>query len=165
MPSARCGRSPNSVLSVSCTPSVTALIWRGFVPVQITKKSVKPPAFRRSSTTTSIAFLSSAARTAPATLFGNLGGVFFLVAAVVATLLVFKPLVLAMQIVYRSIQMMSEDMPRDGCGNEIVNRLASGEPLANRSGGDVVRLRLHEKNAGGSTDNAFDLRRAAHARP
>jgi hypothetical protein len=29
-------------------------------PVQITKKSVNPPAFRRSSTTTSSAFLSSA---------------------------------------------------------------------------------------------------------
>src|SRR5258706_7260557 len=165
MPSARCGRSPYSVFSVSCTPSVIALICRGFVPVQITKKSVKPPAFRRSGTTTSIAFLSSAARTAPATLFGNFGGVFFLVAAVVATLLVFKPLVFTMQVVYRSIQMVSEDMPCDGRGNEIVNRLAGGEPFANRRGGDVVRLRFHEKNAGGTIGDAFTARRAAHACP
>ena len=42
--------------------------------MQITKKSVKPPALRRSSTTTSSAFLSRATRTAAATAFGNFGG-------------------------------------------------------------------------------------------
>src|SRR5687768_17082438 len=71
MPSVSVGRSSSSRFSVSRTPSAIAVIWRGLPPVQITKKSVNPPAFRRSRTTTSSAFLSSAARTAPATALGN----------------------------------------------------------------------------------------------
>ena len=38
--------------------------------------------------------------------------------------------VLAMQVVYRSVQMMRDDVPRDRGGNEIVDRLPRSEPGA-----------------------------------
>jgi hypothetical protein len=69
-----------------------------------------------------------------------------------------------MQVVYRSIQVVFEDMPCDGCGNEIVNRQGRDDPLSNCCGGDIVRLRFHEENARGPIGNAFAVRRAAYAR-
>src|SRR6266850_5013474 len=124
-----------------------ALICRGFVPVQMTKKSVKPAALRRSSTTRSIAFLSSAARTAPATLLGNLGGAFFFVALSLCVATLLDPLVFAMQAAYRSIQTVFDDVPRDRRRHEIVNRLRRGQPLADLRRRDVARRRVHQKNA------------------
>src|SRR3954471_7521424 len=47
--------------SASITASAMARICRELLPEQMTKKSVKPAAARRSSSTTSVAFLSSAA--------------------------------------------------------------------------------------------------------
>src|ERR671939_512029 len=60
-----------SALSVSITESAIARICRALVPEQMRKKSVKPAALRKSSTTTSVAFLSPAARTALSTCFGR----------------------------------------------------------------------------------------------
>src|SRR5438093_8434317 len=107
----------------------------------MTKKSVKPPAFRRSSTTTSIPFLSCTACTAPMTLFGSLGAAVFLVATFL------DALVFAMQAVYRSIQVMFVDVPRHRRRHQLVDRLTARQPLANRRRRHVARVRVDEKNA------------------
>src|SRR5687767_4866379 len=48
-------------------------------------------------------------------------------------------LLFAMQVVYRSIQLMRHDVPRDRCRHEIVNRKARGEPCPDLRRGDVAR--------------------------
>src|SRR6476469_7475648 len=53
------------------TLSAIARTCRGFVPEQITKKSVNPVALRRSSTARSFAFLSAAASIASETCLGR----------------------------------------------------------------------------------------------
>jgi hypothetical protein len=53
--------------------------------------------------------------------------------------------VLAMQVVYRSVQMMRGDVPRDRGGYEIVDRLVRSESGADRARRDVARARFHEK--------------------
>src|SRR4051812_25879183 len=107
----------------------------------MTKKSVKPPALRRSSTTTSTAFLSCTAFTAPSTLFGSLGAAFFRVATFL------DALVFAMQAVYRSIQVVCLDMPCDGPGHQLVDRFSAREPLPDRRRRDIARARVNDENA------------------
>src|SRR5215216_6412373 len=113
---------------------------RGFVPVQITKKSVNPPAFRRSSTTTSTAFLSSVAPTAPITLLGSFEAVFRRRATFLGAL------VFAMQAVYRSIQMVFVNVPRHRGRDQFIDRHAARQPLANGRRRDVARVSVNEKN-------------------
>src|SRR4029453_8120542 len=55
----------------SVTLSAMARICRGFVPEQMTKKSVNPVALRRSRTTRLLAFLSAAASIASEICFGK----------------------------------------------------------------------------------------------
>src|SRR5688500_14182395 len=98
----------------------------------------------------SSAFLSSAACTAPATAFGSLGArraAGFFARAAAAPLLARRgalpvsALLFAMQVVYRSIQLMRHDVPRHRCGHEIINRKARGEPRPDLRRGDVARRR------------------------
>src|SRR6185436_13701466 len=137
-----------------------AVICRGFMPVQMTKKSVKPPAFRRSSTTTSTAFLSCTACTAPSTLFGSFGAAFL---RVVATFL--DALVFAMQAVYRSIEMVFLDMPRDGRWHQLVDRSAARQALPDHGRGHVARVRVDEENPRRAVTCDGFARDGGHSRP
>src|SRR4029450_1387605 len=124
-----------------------AVICRAFAPVQMTKKSVKPPVLRRSSTTTSSAFLSQTAITAAATSLGRRG---FLVSP---ARLVFvlrgrsRPLVVAMQAAYRPIEMMVHDVPGDGVRHEVVDRLTRAEPRADHRRRNVARASFDENDS------------------
>src|SRR5678815_6074090 len=89
---------------------------------------------------TSSAFLSWTACTAPSTLRGSFAGAFRRVAIFLETL------VFAMQVVYRSIQMMLLDMPRDANWNEVVDWQPAREPFANHRRRDIARVRVDEKN-------------------
>src|SRR5262245_57114436 len=51
-----------------------------------------------------------------------------------------------MQVVYRVVEMVRGDVSRDRCRYEIVDRLACGEPGADRARRHVARTRLHKKN-------------------
>src|SRR5688572_32316753 len=134
----------------------------------MTKKSVKPPAFRRSRTTTSSAFLSSATRTALVMAFGNFGwpvglraGLLDLTPSLLGlgpSLLGLGPSALglllvlrfAMQIVYRCrgiVQMMRVDIPCDRAGHQVVDRLAGGEAASDVTRRDVRCARLDQENA------------------
>src|SRR4051812_44234704 len=117
-----------------------AAICRALFAVQITKKSVNPPAVRRSSTTTSDAFLSCAAAIAVVTALGSfpvpdrargardVDAGFAAPPAAVRVLLLGAlagdAFVFAMQIVYRSIQVVREDVPGDRRRHEIVDVVA-----------------------------------------
>src|ERR1044071_10172177 len=95
------------------------------------------------------AFLSRAASTAPVTAFGSRGARVLrrgvearavLVAVVRVVPLDALPIacVLAMQLVYRSIQMMRANVTRHCRRHQIVQRLARGDACSNRRGGDVA---------------------------
>src|SRR5688572_1922468 len=127
----------------------------------MTKKSVKPPAFRRSRTTTSSAFLSSATRTALLTAFGNFGWPVGLRAGLLdltPSLLGLGPSALglllvlrfAMQIVYRCrgiVQMMRVDIACDRAGHKAVDRLPGGETTSDITRRDVRCAGLDQENA------------------
>ena len=117
--------------------------------VQMTKKSVNPPALRKSSTTMSDAFLSRDASIAIETAFGNRAGpervraarvpdADFAAAPVVLALLLGAlagdAFVFAMQVVYRSIQTVRNDVPGDCRRHEVVDAFVPGEPGANQGG-------------------------------
>jgi len=74
------------------------------------------------------------------TLRGSLGDGFRRTAVFLETL------VFAMQLVYRSIQMMLLNVPRDARRNEIVDRESARQPLANHRRRDVPRVRVNEVN-------------------
>src|SRR5688572_33271712 len=115
------GRSP-SCFSASRAASAMALIWRGLAPVQITKKSVNPPALRRSSTTMSKAFLSRAASMAVETDLGNRlrrAGVF-----TAALVVGFAFLVVLCNLLSAPVQPVGHDMPFHLCRYQIADALS-----------------------------------------
>src|SRR4051812_39226644 len=126
----------------------------------MTKKSVKASVFRRSSTTMSAAFLSRAAWMTAVTAFGSFGtvdrvrGVRVVVVAAfsAAGVLVVRlgalagdAFVFAMQVVYRSVQMMREDVPGDCRRHEIIDAFVRDQPGPNQRGRHVARARLHHE--------------------
>src|SRR3954469_18617676 len=137
-----------------------AAICRALFAVQITKKSVNPPALRRSSTTRSDAFLSWAAAIAVVTALGSLPApdrargardvdAGFAVTPAVRVLLLGAlagdAFVFAMQVVYRSIQVVRVDVPGDRRRHEIVDAVTRGESSANPRGRHVTRARFDRK--------------------
>src|SRR5215470_10395776 len=115
--------------------SAIARIWRALLPEQIRKWSVKPAAFRRSSTTMSAAFLSSAARTAASIDFGRR------VVLVRRSVLAMQPAcrgcrsVVALSALRRCgrVKPVLLNVLPDGIGNEAGDRFAAGAAFANRS--------------------------------
>src|SRR6185436_6981016 len=128
--------------------SAMACTWRVFCPEQSRKKSVNAGVCRRSSTTTSSAFLSSAARTAFA-----ISPVSFFVAVEGRRLAVLR--VLAMQLICRpvhrslgngGIQPVLEDVCFDERRDEAGDRLRAPQPIAHESGGNLWRPRLEQED-------------------
>src|SRR4030095_3048420 len=108
------------------------------------KKSVNPPVFRRSSTTTSSAFLSQTAVTAAATSLGRRG---FLLSPG-RVVFVLRALVVAMQVAYRTVEMVVHDVPGDGVRNQIVDRWARVQPRADHRGRNIAGPCFDENDSG-----------------
>src|SRR5262245_27947541 len=129
-----------AVRSASSTASAMAFTCRVFCPEHNTKKSVNAGVLRRSSSTTSDAFFSRAARTtrpiSPVSLLG-----------------VRRFSVFVMQVICRKgsdaggIQPVLRDVPLDGSRHEAVNRPALGKPFPNVGRRHIGSACVDQKNA------------------
>src|SRR5262245_51184419 len=97
--------------------------------------------------------------TAPSTLRGSLGAAFRRVATFLDTL------VFAMQVVYRSIQMVLLDVPCDARWNEFVNRQPVRQPLPNHRRRNIPRVCVDEKNSRRTVQSLIVFWRRRGARP
>src|SRR5438270_8812517 len=127
------GRTPRA-RSACATASAIAWTWRVFCPEHNTKKSVNAGVCRRSSTSASSAFLSSAACTAAETSAGSLP--LLRDFALDAVRIVSSDF--AMQL-FCPVQAVFEDVCFDEQRNQTGDRLAALQTLADDRGRDVRR--------------------------
>src|SRR3954454_18695735 len=140
-----CAGRSFAAFNVSSTASAIACTCRAFCPEHNRKKSVNAGVCRRSSTTTSPAFLSSAARTA-----------FAMSPVSLLVLVVRRFSVFAMQLVCRSRVRLDADVPAiqpvlmdvsfDGMWNEAADTLAAKQLFANAGRRHIRGLRFDKQN-------------------